>query len=136
MGGIMFQSRLLSAVSLIVLPVVAFAAKVVTPAAYDCRLAIIANDIPNSVAEFNYRAEASGQAHGGKTYSFSSQGHKVAVLSDSRWLGVTWERNGKTIASTVTARAEDNQSSQALIVYNPSDENEQVALSCTARGQE
>jgi hypothetical protein len=98
---------------------------------YDCEVIVIAKDLLQGSATFKYQTTADRGTHGGPAYSFSAGIHKVSVLSDGRWLAISWMRGETTVGQATFARNEFNQGSETLIVGNPLDANEQVSVDCT-----
>ena len=107
---------------------------VLTPIFYDCQVIIVAKDVVDGSVTFKYQVTPQNNgSHGGIEYPFASGNHKVSVLSNGRWLGISWWRSDVLVAETVFARSEDNMGSEALIIYNPADQEEQVSVDCSKR---
>jgi hypothetical protein len=98
---------------------------------YNCTVLILADDL-KEYAEFPFVVGGASQegSHGGEPKVFTAENHTVTVLANGRWLGISWSRGGELVSETLTARSDDNLGSQALIVYNPKNLNEQVDIVC------
>jgi len=114
----------------LLMPFTAFAQ---LPMKYDCQVIVTANDLPNRGVVHKYEAIAFGTSHGGQEYVFDFQNHKVGVLSNSKWLALSWMRDGKQIAKATYARSEDTLGHHVLIVGHPENDEEQVSVDCAAK---
>ena len=102
-----------------------------TPALYNCQVIIVAKDIKDGAVDFHFEAVGpSNESHGGKEYEFTSGVHKVVVLSNARWMGLSWWRGQDIITEVLTVRADDRMAHQVLMAYNPKDQEEQASLDC------
>src|SRR4051794_5360128 len=75
----------------------------VTPAPdeiYDCQMILIAKDLLSGSATFKYEVNANNGPHGGQEYPFSSGNYKISVLSNGRWMGISWWRGEELIAES------------------------------------
>ncbi len=124
---------LLSLVTLALVSSFAQAEGAETPANYQCQLIVIAKDMLNGSEVFKYEAPAKSGSHGGQDYTFSKGHHKVTAITDARWMGINWEREGKSIVQVISVRADDNVNSQVLLAYNPQNTDEQVSLDCAPK---
>ena len=105
-----------------------------TVVVYDCQVIVVAKDIVDGSVTFKYEVTPDNDgSHGGVEFPFSSGPHKVSVLSNGRWLGISWWRNDTLVSEAVFARSEENMGSQALIIYNPADQEEQASVDCSKR---
>lgn len=133
----MFTRQLLLnvfAISLISLPSLSLAQTVASPEAYDCQVILIAKDLKTGYAEFKFQAFAkSSGTHGGEPTEFTQGVHRIAILSNARWLGINWFRGEETVTEVVFARGDDSTAASTLISYNPKDNDEQVSVNCTPK---
>lgn len=106
----------------------AFAA---TPTFYNCHALVVSADLPNGSAEAQYKAIAKSETHGGQEYDYTFKNHQLAILSDAKWLSLTWTKDKAVVAEATTVRGEDNQTSVVLILKNPGNDEEQASVDCT-----
>jgi len=99
---------------------------------------IVADDLKGGGVEFPaYQVIRDGQTtHGGETRSFASGSHSLDVESDGRWLSLTWKQKGRTVAmSVVSLRVDQDPAAQALIAYDPSNQENQASVDCGLRAK-
>lgn len=98
---------------------------------YACEVIIAANDVPLKAGFFRFSAVEKAGTHGGSSRLFKEGAHEVEVVADAQWLGIRWSRNGKKIAESVFVIANmDRTLSRVAILYDPSDNGDQVSLGC------
>jgi hypothetical protein len=110
-------------------------AGIITPTVvYDCQVVLVAKDVPAGGQVFKYEVTTENLGnHGGREFPFAAGEHRISALSNGRWLGISWWRGEELLGQTIYARNEANQGSEALVVYNVKDQEEQVSLDCTRR---
>lgn len=101
---------------------------------YKCRVAVIADDLPNGFGEaFLEVPEQASESHGGKIFEKIFDSHKVSVMADGKWLGISWERNGAVVAEAISLIGPTpSKESRVLIAYFPGNPREQAQLDCSA----
>lgn len=101
---------------------------------YDCRVLLVAADVPAG-GEWQFQAPAlSADSHGGKMQSFRAGAHQIDVMANRQWLGVSWLKGGKKVAEGVFVLGNADQSrNRVAILYDPSDSGDQVSLGCDRR---
>ena len=103
------------------------------PLPYDCRLAMSVND-GSPLFERHFTVEADAGPHGGQSQTFDAgNGYKVEMIADAKWMALTWTQNERIIAKGMFVGAEGEFVHRAAILFRPSDESDQVALSCSRR---
>lgn len=102
------------------------------PDFYKCRLLVVAKDLANGSVEKAFTAIGQEtESHGGKTYMFEFEPHKIGLLASGRWMAISWARGEEPIGSTMIATAEFSQASRAMFLYNPKDPSEFIAVECS-----
>jgi hypothetical protein len=114
------------------LSVLAISAAADIPSKYQCKVILMARDLPNEYAEQAFVAPAMSGSHGGQGREFQFENHRIGILSDAKWMAISWEHNGKTVSRATFASSLENQGAQVLILSNPADDEEQVSLDCYA----
>lgn len=100
---------------------------------YSCDVAVIAEGVDGGAqVQTIKRPLLAPGGHGGEPVELTFGSHKVMILADGIWRSISWWRDGKLVAETVTANSEVVQGQQAIIVYNPENQDEEAYLSCTA----
>lgn len=97
---------------------------------YQCRLIHI---VENEADQFDetFTMDDSGETHGGEEKVFSKNGYRVTVVADSKWMGMTWFKDEKMIASSITVVSGINKD-RVLMAMDPANlETTQLSLSCT-----
>ncbi len=100
---------------------------------YSCTVIVVADDLTDGSMEKTFDVLGSSASHGGNEILFEAENHEVTLLSNGKWMGISWKRDGELLAETVVARSDENQASQTMIVYNPANVDEQVSLSCSLK---
>jgi hypothetical protein len=116
----------------VLLSILATSASADIPSKYECKVIIVAKDLPNGSDVKEYVAPALTGSHGGSGFEFTFENHKVGILSDAKWMAISWMRDGKYLAKATFASSLENQGAQVLILGNPADDEEQVSLDCAA----
>lgn len=98
---------------------------------YDCTVRLIAEDLPNGSMEVSFKRPAAGGPHGGDGLEFKFGKHLVLAAIDSKWRNLEWQKSGEIIASTVSVTLNPYDGPHALILYNPKNTSEQLALDCS-----
>lgn len=100
---------------------------------YDCEVIIVADDLPNGSADFRYTTDGKASATHLATasYPFEVQEYKISAISNARWFGIVWSKNGTPIARAMNVRSDDMTKPQAMMVYNPTNDDEEVSLDCS-----
>ena len=97
-----------------------------------CRVGVIHSDFKDGYAEATFLMDVVARTgHGGESKAFAFQNHHVEVLADGKWLGISWWRNEKLVAESVTVVSVLAEQSRVLIAYNPENQEQQVALDCS-----
>lgn len=103
------------------------------PLPYDCRLAMSVND-GSPLFERHFTVEADAGPHGGQSQTFDAgNGYKVEMIADAKWMVLNWTKGEQIIAKGMFVGAEGEFVHRAAILFRPTDETEQVALSCSRR---
>lgn len=103
------------------------------PLPYDCRLAMSVND-GSPLFERHFTVEADAGPHGGQSQTFDAgNGYKIEMIADAKWMVLTWTNGEQIIAKGMFVGAEGEFVHRAAILFRPSNETEQVALSCSRR---
>ena len=106
------------------------------PLGYDCRAGMSVED-GTPFFEASFTAAASGGDHGGSGPTFDAGGgYSILTIADGKWLGVTWQKGGKTIAKSISVYNEGDASHRVSFVYNPLNDQEFAYLACSKQSAE
>ena len=97
---------------------------------YECTARLFAKDLPNGLSEVTFAAPIDGGSHGGEEKSFTFGEHQISILVDGKWRNLTWYFQGALVAGVVSAGGDVIAGHHAVILYNPKDPDEELALSC------
>lgn len=98
---------------------------------YSCQLIHIVENEADQFQEDFTMDDSSTEAHGGTEKVFTKNGYRVVVIADSKWMGMTWFKDEKMIASVVTVVASINKD-RVLMAMDPANiETTQLSLNCT-----
>ena len=97
---------------------------------YQCQLIHIVENEADRFEE-TFIADDSGDTHGGEEKMFAKNGYRVVVIADSKWMGLTWFKDERMIASAVSVVSGITKD-RVLLAMDPANlETSQLSLSCT-----
>lgn len=101
------------------------------PTKYACDLMINVGDIPDKFGEAKFtRPVVAPGEHGGDPLKFTFGVHDVYVVADGKWRSISWWKDGKVIAETMSVTGDTYVTPSVTVVFNPANQEEQVSLGC------
>jgi len=100
------------------------------PEIYECK-AIIYSQTDKVSEDYSFAIGKNGGAHGGQSFEFSKDLHKLMLQVDGRWLSMRWERGDKMIAQSVFLLGPNDSAEMRVgIMVDPSNTDNHVSLGC------
>jgi len=102
------------------------------PSFYSCMIVIFAKDLANGhYAEQKFQAPvAASSSHGGDSFDFELEHYKVSLLTNGRWMGISWFRGEQLITQSIFLRQFNSWEAQVLMAFNPANLEEYASLDC------
>lgn len=101
------------------------------PLKYDCTVIVVDSRLAdgNDSKSFQVAASSAG-SHGGDPFPFTFGPDQISITANARWRGIDWKRAGVVIASSLDVTDADRSGNQVIMVYDPKNSDESVALEC------
>lgn len=111
--------------------------EVFQPAQHECFIIGLLDNDENHGFDFDFVIPVGGPSrgsHGGSNRVFEYKDHKVVVVADGKWMGITWWKGAQKLGEAVTVTTNAEILSRVLIVVNTTNDNERVSLTCGFEG--